>query len=101
LDVVTLRYEDRELQIRLAELQADVQINLTICFGFFAGFLAIIMGFEQIYFSLPEENIFMKNLVSLLIYVSAFALLYVTFHFIRKAQDARKQIGELRKRYVW
>jgi len=33
-----LRFEDRELEIRLAELQADIQIYTAGAFGFMAAF---------------------------------------------------------------
>jgi len=76
---MSLRNEDRELQIRLAELQADVQINLAACFGFLAVFITIIIGFEQIYFSLPQEDRLLKYAISFSMHAC----------------------NELRKQYVW
>ena len=98
---MTLHNEDRELQIRLAELQADVQINLTIAFGFFAGFVAFMIGFEQIYFSLSSENTLMKSIIFVFIALAGIACFISVTYFAGKAQDARKQMEELRKRYVW
>jgi len=92
--------EDRELQIRLAELQADVEINLTACFGFLALFVPLILLFEELYFS-PSTNASMKNVFALLTVASAFVLLPVAFFFIKRANDARMQMSELKKKYVW
>jgi len=100
-DITMLHNEDRELQIKLAELQADVQINLTVCFGFLAVFITTIIGFQQIYFSLPPEATLLKDYLSVSIVVIAFTLLGVSFYFINKAQDARKQMNKLRKQYIW
>ena len=96
-----LRNQDRELQIRLAELQADVQIYITIGFTFFAVFMAGIIGLQQIYFSLPSEEFVTKYFTLFAeILLVIFGFLVVRF-FMKKAVDARKQITELRKRYVW
>jgi len=50
--------KDRELQIRLAEIQtdidirqADVQINIAALLSFFGVYVAIIVWFEQLFFS--------------------------------------------------
>jgi len=96
-----LRNEDRELQIKLAELQADIQIYLTICFAFLAGFLAIMIGFEQIYFSLPPEEIISKTYIGILIPIVGSVCFVSVLFFARKAFHARKQMDELRKKYVW
>lgn len=98
---MTLRNEDRELQIKLAELQADVQINLTACFAFLAVFLAITIGLLQILYALPLKVTIMHYYLTILIILTMICLLAVTSHFYRKAQDARKRMKELRKRYVW
>ena len=98
---MSLHFEDRELQIRLAELQADVQIYLTACFGFLAVFLAIIIGFEQIYFTLSPEEILSKIYLAISIPLVGFACFVAAIFFARKAFYARKQMEELRKKYVW
>ena len=96
-----LHDEDRELQIRLAELQADVQINLTVCFGLVALAFATIIGLEQIYFTLPPEEVVVKNSVLVSIVGAAIIILYITRGYLGKALDAREQMEELRKKYVW
>ena len=91
-----LHDEDRELQIRLAEFQADVQINLTVCFGLVALAFATIIGLEQIYFTLPPEEIVVKNSILASIVGCVIIILFVTRSFLRKALDAREQMKELR-----
>jgi len=98
---MTLRDEDRELQIKLAELQADIQIYLTACFGFLAGFLAILIGFEQIYFTLSPEEILSKIYLAISIPLVGIVCFVTAIFFARKAFRARKQMEELRKKYVW
>jgi len=96
-----LHNEDRELQIKLAELQADIQIYLTLCFGFMALFAALMIGYLQIHFSLPPEHTFTRNIVFVSIVVCGIILLGFTNYFFNKARDTRKQMKELRKRYIW
>lgn len=95
------RNEDRELQIKIAELQADVQINLAACFGFLAVFVTIMIGFEQIYFSLPPDASIVRVYIVVSIIIAAFVTLFVASYFFRKAMRARDQIKELKKQYVW
>jgi hypothetical protein len=99
LDVVALSYDDRELQIRLAELQADVQIYLTICFGLLAILFTVFVGLQQIYFT--SSDIVAKNstLVSMLVF--PFLMFFAIRLYFKKVGDARKQMKELRKQYVW
>ena len=98
---MTLCNEDRELQIRLAELQADVQINLTVYFGLLAVLFAAIIGLQQLCFTLPPENIVVKNSTLVSMAGCVIIILFVTRRYIRKAIDAREQMEELRKQYVW
>lgn len=91
--------EDRELDIRLAELQADVQINLTICFGLFTGFIAVMTAYLQIYFTLPPESL-LRLLVTISIVILGGACWVVVTIFMKKANDKRKQMEDLRKQYV-
>ena len=96
-----MRDEDRELQIKLAELQADIQINLTAFFGFLAVFIVIIIGFEQIYFILPREEALTKNTIMALVILIGIFVLGVASYFFKKALQARKQMKELRKQSLW
>jgi len=91
--------EDLELQIKLAELQSDVHINLTAFFGFIAGILTILLSFQQIYFQ-PETSI---DKTVVLIGMPVFLLPCIIFliWFLIRALKARREIRELRKQYVW
>ena len=91
-----LHDEYRELQIRLAELQADVQINLTICFGLLALAFAAIIGLQQIYFTSPPEEIVVKNSALVSMVGCIIIILLVTRSYLKKALDAREQMKELR-----
>ncbi|MCJ7635454.1 hypothetical protein MUP77_24080 [Candidatus Bathyarchaeota archaeon] len=87
--------EERELQVRLAELQADIQIYMTIAFGFFAGFLALILTYEQIFYSLTWDRNLERTVFSFAI-LAALAVCVLTFvYFGRRAEKARKQIRDL------
>ena len=99
--MMSLHNEDRELQIRLAELQADVQINLTICFGLLAICFAVIIGLQQIYFTLSPEKNELRNSILIAMVGCLIIVSIVTSTYLNKANRARKQIGELRERYVW
>ena len=98
---MSLHREDRELQIRLAELQADVQIYTTATFAIFAGFLAFMIGVEQVYHALPEEKTFTKNLAVLVILISAVLCVYSVRLLMKRVFKARSQMKELRRQYVW
>jgi hypothetical protein len=67
--------EDRELQIRLAELEADVEISLTSCFGIIAMFVAVILFFEELFF-LPSTSDLIKVASFLLIASLSVALFF-------------------------
>jgi len=93
--------EDLELQIRLAELQADVQINLTVCFGMLAVLFAVMVGIEQIYFTLPQESSFIRYSLVAAIAIAGFSCMYVVRVFGGRVDRARKNMQELKKEYVW
>ena len=94
-----LHNEDLELQIKLAELEAEVQTNLTASFGFFAGILTILLAFQQRYFQ-PEPSLD-KTVILIGMLVSLLPCLIVAVLFFRRALNARKDIKELKKQYVW
>lgn len=95
-----MQNEDRELQIRLAELQADVEINLTACFGFMAILVPLLILFQELLFS-PSATVLMKEVFSITAVALAVILLLVALFFIKRAIDARMQMSELRKKHIW
>ncbi|MGC8912251.1 MAG: hypothetical protein ACP5K8_09275 [Nitrososphaeria archaeon] len=96
--------QDRELQIKLAKLQANIQIYISCAFGFLAGFLSVVIIGVQIYFSLPIEahSVFEVNLFFLIAFISCIILcVYFSGYYIVKAIRARDEIEELKKEYCW
>lgn len=92
-----LQNQDRELQIRLAQVQVDVQICLTLGFGCFAVLAALVTGLFRTVFGLPSEQVLLKTILSVLGLIVGFGCLYVTAHFAKKATAARKKIDDLKK----
>jgi len=98
----TLKHgEDLELQIKLAQLQADVQIYLTMCFGFIAVLVAFIIGFMQTFYILPSDQDFVKNELFALILVLNTIMILLTYYYIKKAKAARAEMKKLEERYAW
>jgi len=91
---------EREFQISLAELSADVQIYLSVGLGVAGISIAYFIGLEQIYFSLPSKTdvVALSTLFSLVV-GTVIGILYVRF-FLSKAEKARKKISELREKYT-
>lgn len=96
-----LHNEDRELQIRLAELQADIQISLVSCFGLLAFLITIMIGYFQVLLSPSPEAISARGFATVSMIALAFLLIWSTTHFFKEALRARKQMAELRKQFVW
>lgn len=96
-----LHNENTELQIRLQELQADIQINLTVCFGLIALLFTLLIGFEQIFMVLPAEMVAVKlvilfaNLILILVFYPVIQL------HAQKVKNARNQLSKLRNEYHW
>lgn len=96
-----LHNEEKELQIRLAELQADIQINLTACFGIVALLFTVLIGLEQILFVLRPEQYSIAIYLLIIIPILAAVGMLTILYFLRRIQVVRKQIGELWKEYCW
>jgi len=94
---------DLELQIKLAELQADIQINLTAAFGFLAVFSALLIGYMQIFFTLPWEESFMATRINfaVMIIIITVGCWICIIYFFSRVIAFRKKIEELRKEYCW
>ena len=95
--------QDRELQIRLAELQANVQIYIAVAFGFAALFMSIYAILVQIFFSLSIEARFSSVgwLIIGLMLMSMGAFGFSVAYFLRKAVASRDEIEKLKKEYCW
>lgn len=95
--------QDKELQIRLAELQANVQIYIAMAFGFAALFMSIYAVFVQTFFSLPIEARFSSTgwliISGMLMIMGAFGFSIV--YFLRKAVASKDEMEKLKKDYCW
>lgn len=94
-----LHFEDRGFEIRLAKLQADIQIDTSAAFGCIAAVLALsAMGIQVLTILSIEPartTFFIFELVALLSLVAGFV------YFIHGAYLARDQIEELREEYAF
>lgn len=95
------RNEDRELQIKLAQLQTDIQIHLSACFGLAAGFLALIIFYMQIFFNLSAEQILLKNLFGAVVLIASGFLLFLLLYSFQQIKATKKRMEELKKQYIW
>lgn len=93
-----LHNEDLELQIKLAELQADVQINLTAFFTFLAIFISVLLTLQGIYFS--AQQILDKTYIAILMLAGSGVCSGFLVLFFHRALTVRRKIGELRKLYA-
>jgi len=96
--------KDRELQIRLAEIQtdidirqADVQINIAALLSFFGVYVAIIVWFEQLFFSSSGD---FRKLMAVLIILFTIGVLIPLSILIERANGARSGIKDIRKEYA-
>jgi hypothetical protein len=91
--------EDGELQIKLAQLQTDVQIYLTISVSILAVCFAFIISFQQL--SLQATEAWQKYVYLFGMVANAVIAYYVTRMYIGKMIDKRGDMEKLRKEYVW
>jgi hypothetical protein len=96
-----LHDEEKEFQIRLAELQADIQIYLTSCWGMVAVLFTILVGLQQIFFILRPDQYLVAISFSITIPALAVIGLLIVHYFLNKIEIARRQISALRKKYCW
>ena len=93
--------EDRELDIRLAELQADIQIYVAATFGLFAIFAGAAVGFSQAMYTLGTEEINLKITLSVVALMAACASACFAMYCAKKVDETREKIKGLRKQYIW
>jgi len=93
----TLKEQDSELQIRLAELQADVQINLAIAIGFLGAFISVLLGYQQMYFS--QNLLIDETWIVIVMALGSFLCIFFVILFVHRALNAKRKMRELRKMY--
>ena len=91
--------EEKELQIKLAQLQTDVQIYLTIALSFMAVLFSLIISFQQLYLQAIESSQRYFYLFGLIL--SGALVYFVVRIYIRKMQSKREEMESLKKQYVW
>lgn len=96
LSGVTLDPKERELQVSLAELQADVQIYLTAAFGFLAVFAALVLTDEQIFYSLQSDQTLEKVAFFWTILIGGIGCVLTFAYYAKRAKTARNKMGKLR-----
>ena len=94
-----LNNDDRELQIKLAQLQTDIQTYLTINVSMVALFFALIISFQQLAAQATESWKAWLYLGSMSF--MAFISYFVTKLYTDKMKEKRKEMDELKKQYVW
>jgi membrane protein implicated in regulation of membrane protease activity len=93
--------EETEIQIRLAELQANIQVYLAIAVGFFAAVfgLAAILYQVLLAYTASNELYLLVSIVAILIL--EFFCAYYTNLFVKKMTKSRNEIEKLKAKYVW
>jgi hypothetical protein len=101
--MMSLRNEDRELQIKLTKLQIEHKYIVSLFIGMLALEISILLALETVYFSLYGN--LEASLVRTYIVIGIFAMIpavYLTLrYFSAKAGKLDEQMEELRKQYVW
>jgi hypothetical protein len=94
----TARNEDRALQIRLAQLNTDLQVFLAGVFGFFAGGIALaVFGIQLFIDQLPTyPAITITTLYFLVVSIVSLISFYGVFKLIRRLNICYKEIKNLR-----
>ncbi len=87
--------EEKELQIKLAKLQADIQIWLTASFAFLALLAGSVIAAWQFYFSPPTDPAILKSFLfdTFVVIAVAFAVLAVIS--VLKMESCRDQMDNL------
>jgi len=101
--------EDKELQIKLIEIQIDHEFITSYSMGLLAIEFGIIIGLGAIYYTLYSNYIlygkpqFLFLSYATIVAMFGFAILiYLTLRRYKKQREKLKwQIEELRKKYIW
>jgi ABC-type branched-subunit amino acid transport system permease subunit len=85
--------DERELQIRLAEIQTDIQMDLAALFGFGAIIVGLVIGCLQLAYSV---NPALKHLFIILAAIGTVCWFIVEGLLTFRMQSDRKKISKLR-----
>ena len=100
----TVKYlhdEDLELQIELARLQTDVWISVAACVTYLGLIGVFMIALFQSFLAAPESQLVMR-----FSFLAAYGVLAVLFFLVgrlavREIGQKRKEIVDLKKRYIW
>ena len=103
LDVVALRYDDRELQIELVQLQIDHEHLTSSFIGLVAIEFGAIIGLASIFYGLYGKPIHFLIPIGLVVsqFIMLIAIPLTWSRYNKKRERLERRIEELRKRYVW
>lgn len=90
-----LAKEERELQIKLAQLQTRIQISLAVVFGELAFLAGVVIGLAQIFFAIPAELVWIRQLIFVTAVVSFVLIAFVIEIGVKKMVSTRKELDKL------
>jgi len=86
--------EDRKLQIKLAQLNADLQVYLATIFGAIAvAITLLVFGYQLALESYPQLSI--KTYVAIVFFIFAFVMTYVAAHTLPMLKQCLDQFKNL------
>ena len=95
-----LHREETEIQIKLTELQVDIEIYLAITIGLLAGIIAVAAIAFQVYPLLKTNDLGIIAAYPALV-ILEFVFLYYSLKSVNKLQRKRKELKKLREKYLW
>jgi len=87
--------EEKKLQIKLAQLQADLQIWLTICFGFIAVFFSMVIASWQEFLSTPESQALLKISLFVTMLLGFAGMIIVTRISVKQMKAKKAEMDKL------
>lgn len=85
--------EERELQIKIAKLQMDIQYNLTIAITILAILFAILIGEWQILLSISNKNL--AYIATAILITVAIVFSFLMAKYGNRCESCRKELKEL------
>jgi len=101
--MMSLRNEDRELQIKLTKLQIEHKYIVSLFIGMLALEISILLALETVYFFLYGnlEASLVRTYITIGIVVMVPVICVTYLYFRGKVEKLDEQIEDLRKQYVW
>jgi hypothetical protein len=87
--------EEKKLQIKLAQLQADLQIWLTMCFGGIAVFISMVIASWQEFLSTPESQALLKISLFVTMLIGFVGMIIITSISTRQMKIKRSEMNKL------